>query len=381
MRCAARAPLCATLLLMAFGATQAADLKSPPGVIFDTDMYVDIDDMLALAMLHTLHDRGEIKLLAVTVGTEAKWVPSYIDLINTFYGHRDVPIGMVRGGITADTFTVKPFNQDRMPFAPNGIHFSQHLAQLAQKNGFLIYPHKLTDGAKAEEPIQLLRKTLAAQPDNSVVMVEVGYTTAFARLLDSKSDTASGLSGLDLVKRKVRFLSLMGASFTEVDFHGMKFPAGDARMEFNLAFDNPSAQKIFSEWPTPIVVSGAEVGFAMLFPQASVDRHFNYAVRHPIAETYNYVAPYYRKQNKDPLQPHDHPTFDLTSVLYAARPDEGYFSLSQPGKVSVSSEGATKFEAAEGGSHRYLILTNEQKARALEAMVMLVSQPPVSTIR
>jgi hypothetical protein len=32
--------------------------------------------------------------------------------------------------------------------------------------------------------------------------------------------------------------------------------------------------------------------------------------------------------------------------------------------------------ASEDGSHRYLILSDAQKSRTLEAMVMLVSQPP-----
>jgi len=38
-------------------------------VIFDTDIWSDIDDALALAMLHALHDRHEINLAAVTIST------------------------------------------------------------------------------------------------------------------------------------------------------------------------------------------------------------------------------------------------------------------------------------------------------------------------
>jgi len=66
-----------------------------------------------------------------------------------------------------------------------------------------------------------------------------------------------------------------------------------------------------------------------------------------------------------------------TAVLYAARPDEGYFSLSEPGKISVLSDGGSRFEVVAGGAHRYLILTDDQKARTLETMVVLTSQPPV----
>jgi inosine-uridine nucleoside N-ribohydrolase len=336
---------------------------TPVNVIFDTDMYSDIDDMLALAMLHTLQDRAEVKLLAVTVGTEAKWTAPYVDLVDTFYGHEYIPVGMVRGGIAAEIFSEKPLADQ--PYSPNGINYTQYLAQLENKDGSLVYPHKLIDGEKAEEAVHLLRKVLTAQPDGSVVMIQVGYCTNFARLLDSKPDQLIQLDGRALVKRKVRLLSTMAGNYA----------AG--KPEFNLRMDVPASRKVFSEWPTAIVASGFEVGLQMLFPQRSIDREFNYVDHHPIAETYRYTAPYYRKASKHPDAPHDHATFDLTAVLYAARPDEGYFSLSEPGKISVLSDGGSRFEAIEGGPHRYLILTDNQKARTLETMVMLTSQPPV----
>src|SRR5947209_2466074 len=146
-------------------------------VIFDTDMYSDIDDMLALAMLHTLQDRAEVKLLAVTVGTEAKWTAPYVDLVDTFYGHEDIPVGMVRGGITAKIFNEKPLADQ--PYSPNGINYTQYLAQLENKDGSLVYPHRLINGEKAEEAVHLLRKVLNVQTDVSVVMVQCGYLKIF----------------------------------------------------------------------------------------------------------------------------------------------------------------------------------------------------------
>ena len=43
-------------------ATFAVTAAQPPGVIFDTDMGNDVDDALALAMLHALESRGECRL-------------------------------------------------------------------------------------------------------------------------------------------------------------------------------------------------------------------------------------------------------------------------------------------------------------------------------
>src|SRR3984885_3391067 len=60
---------------------------SPINVIFDTDIWSDIDDALALAMLHALQDRHEVTLLAVTISTDDPWCAAYVSLVNTFYGH------------------------------------------------------------------------------------------------------------------------------------------------------------------------------------------------------------------------------------------------------------------------------------------------------
>jgi inosine-uridine nucleoside N-ribohydrolase len=240
-----------------------------------------------------------------------------------------------------------------------------------KRDGSLVYPHLLIDGLRAPEAVSVLRKTLAAQPDGSVVVIQVGYSTNLARLLESGADRASPLSGRDLILKKVRLLSVMAGNFGDATMSGKVVPKGS--QEFNLLSDVPSAQKLFSGWPTPIVASGFEIGLAMLYPAVSVERDFSYIKDHPIAETYRTYA----DEQKGPVKwPHDHPTFDLTSVLYAARPDRNYFSLSKPGRITVLADGGSRFDESEDGLHRYLILSDDQKARTLEAMVMLVTQPP-----
>ncbi|MFN9943030.1 MAG: hypothetical protein ACK56I_26530 [bacterium] len=87
---------------------------------------------------------------------------------------------------------------------------------------------------------------------------------------------------------------------------------------------------------------------------------------HPLAESYVLYSP----------PPHERPTWDLTSVLYAAFPDRGYFSLSDRGQVLVSDSGETTLRPSAGGKHRYLIMSDPQKQRVIEALVQLSSQPP-----
>jgi hypothetical protein len=73
--------------------------------------------------------------------------------------------------------------------------------------------------------------------------------------------------------------------------------------------------------------------------------------------------------------PYDRPSWDLTAVLYAVRPDHHYFSLSPSGRVTVDENGQTIFNPAADGKHRYLVLEDGQKARTLETLILLASQP------
>jgi len=81
---------------------RAADANDPVRLIFDTDMGNDIDDALALAVIHALASRNECQLLAVTSTKDNPFSAAYIDLINTFYGRSDVPVGVVRNGKTPE---------------------------------------------------------------------------------------------------------------------------------------------------------------------------------------------------------------------------------------------------------------------------------------
>jgi inosine-uridine nucleoside N-ribohydrolase len=307
-------------------------------VIFDTDMGNDVDDALALAMLHALESRGECRLLAVTITKDNPWSAAYVDLVNTFYGRPGIPIGVVKGsGIT-----------------PESSCMIQVPAERKDANGRPVYPHRLASGADAPDAVAVLQRVLAAEPDGSVVIVQVGFSTNLARLLESGPDAASPLAGRELARRKVRLLCLMAGNFRE------------NTPEFNVKMDVASAQKVFGQWPSRIVASGYEIGASMLFPASSIERDFAYAQNHPVADAYrNYMR-----------MPYDRPTWDLTAALYAVRPDRGYFSLSPAGSITVDAQGRTLFTPGANGRHQYLIVNDGQRARTLECMMLLSSQPP-----
>jgi len=328
------------LLAVLLGALlTTAAMAEPQRIIFDTDIGNDVDDALALGMLHALQDRGECELLAVTITKDHPLCAPYVDALNTFYKRGTVPIGVVRGGAT-------PGDSKFLPLAT------------ATEGKRLRYPHDLKDGARATEATAVLRKVLAAQPDASVAIVQVGFSTNLVRLLDSPADKHSPLTGRELVAAKVSLLSIMAGAFLPVD--------GRTHLEYNVVEDLPSAKGLAAEWPTPIVWSGFEVGLAIPYPAASIEQDFAYAPHHIVQESYQHYEP----------TPHERPTWDLTSALYAVRPDRGYFALSEPGNVTVADNGETTFVPDANGKHRYLRVDELQIARVKEALAVLCSQPP-----
>src|ERR1700722_19615415 len=92
--------LLAVLLTLAIALPAPA--ATPLHVIFDTDMGNDVDDALALAMLHALASRGEVTLLAVTVSKDNPWAAEYVHLVNEYYGRGTIPVGIVHDGKTPD---------------------------------------------------------------------------------------------------------------------------------------------------------------------------------------------------------------------------------------------------------------------------------------
>jgi inosine-uridine nucleoside N-ribohydrolase len=334
---------CCCLLLICCSPLLGQDVRKPTPLIFDTDIGNDVDDVLALGMIHALQSRGECELLAVTITKDHELAAAFTDVVNTFYGRGDVPIGVCRSGVTPDAGKFNPLAE-------------------AKDNGKYRYEHDLLSGKEAPDAVAVLRRALASAEDGSVAIAQVGFSTNLSNLLDSKADDISPLSGVDLIKQKVKLLSIMAGAFTKIPGENGPY---DHR-EYNIVMDIPANQKLASQWPTPIVWSGFEIGIAVPYPHVSIEQDYRYVDHHPLPEAYIAYEP----------PPHDRPTWDLTSVLYAIRPDRGYFDLSPAGTVQVANDGLTTFEEDAAGRHRYLKLTDAQKISVTETLVHLSSEPP-----
>lgn len=315
--------------------------REPVRVIFDTDISGDVDDVLALAMLHTLADRGECELLAVTISKINPLTGPFTDAVNTFYGRGEIPIGVTRDAQRRESRYLKLVNEkDEEEWR---------------------YPHDVRSNEDLPDAVTVLRKTLMAQPDHSVVLIQVGLAANLADLVESKADEISPLSGKELIRQKVSLVSVMAGAFEPID-------GNQHFLEANIRNGIKSMQRFVNQWPreVPVIWSGFEIGIAVRYPRESIARDFSYRSHHIVREAY--------LLHSGPE--HDRPSWDLTSVLYAVRPDDGYFTLSQPGRVTVEDDGFLKFQPEELGRDRYLEMNPEQAIRVREVLRDLVSQPP-----
>ena len=158
--------LIAAVLIAALFASNASAKTEPVRLILDTDIGNDIDDALALAMIHALENRAEVKLLAVTITKDNKYAAPFVSLVNTFYGRAYIPIGVVQNGKTPEDSPML-----RIPVERRG-------AKEALPN--------------PEEAVSLLRKILNEQPDGSVNIAQIGFSTNLARLIKSEGGPRPG---------------------------------------------------------------------------------------------------------------------------------------------------------------------------------------------
>ncbi len=317
----------------------AATDGSAINLIMETDIGNDIDDALAMDMLYKYLDAGKINLLAVNINKEGIAPAEYVDILNTWYGYPEIPIGVVRGGADCEN---------------DAVNYAKAVVDMKDSTGAPAFARTLKGYDTLPDAHVLYRKVLADADDGSVVIASVGFSTNLIRLLESKADEYSDMNGKELIAKKVRLLVMMAGNFENPGHH-----------EYNVAKDIPAAREIFEEWPTPVVTSPFEVGVKILYPGSSIENDFGWATLHPVVEGYKV----YQKM------PYDRPTWDLTAVLYAVEGD-GWFTLSPAGDITVTEEGSTFFTPNENGTRRFLS-ADQTQAEAIKAhfVEMITSEP------
>ena len=321
---------------------KSSEADGPINFIMETDIGNDIDDVIAMDMLYKYVDAGIINLLGVCINKEGERAGEFVDILNTWYGHPDIPIGIIHDGA---------------PCREVEYNYTRKVADLETPEGQPAFKRTLKDHDSLQEAPTLYRKLLSKAKDNSVVIASVGFSTNLARLLDTQADEYSPLSGKELVAKKVKLLSTMAGCFSDTTRH-----------EYNVVKDILAAKKVFEEWPTPLVTSPWELGAVVKYPAESIDNDFEWAEGlHPLREAYYHYQP----------RPYNSPTWDPTAVLYAVEGDR-WFNVSEPGFISINSVGSSIFSPDPNGNRRYLMIDDTQVEAIKNHFIAIVTTPPAT---
>ncbi len=296
--------------------SEQKEYKGVPLVILDTDIGSSTDDLFTMEMAYRYEDEGRCKLLGIVVDREGEDYAALADVMNTYFGHANVPIGLERNGIK----TPRVFIDYR------------NLYKLTTGKGEPMFKQTVSDYSTLPDGWKLYRQLLASQPDHSVSICSLGFVSCLTQLLASEPDDLSPLSGVELVRQKVKCLYLMAGIFTSSE-----------ESEYNFLQAPEFAKKFFELWPRDVdaVFSPMEVGNEIEYKPETVISDISRTDIHPIKQVYmNYNCDTGQKM------------WDPMTLIQAVEGD-AMFSLSERGIVSLTSKIGTSFTPSATGNHRY----------------------------
>jgi inosine-uridine nucleoside N-ribohydrolase len=311
--------------------SQLAFAQKPVAIILDTDIGPDYDDVGAMALLHAFADANETEILATISCNTFETTGPNLSVLNTYFNRPELPIGITKSS------------------APNK-KCDQQWAEFINSK----YPHALKSNDEAKEAVALYRKILAEQPDQSVTIVSIGFFTNLANLLGSAPDQASPLNGKELITLKVKQLVSMAASLGK---------DGKGGHEFNVVVDAAASRKVFTEWPTLIVLSGFDIGEKIL---TGIQLTKNNSIKNsPVKDAYDVAL----KKDKNTRGRN---SWDQTAVLVAVRGLDPYFG-SRKINFDIREDG----QSVPVPGDKFVYLTFRQKPEQIAKVIedLMMHQP------
>ncbi|GAB3771606.1 nucleoside hydrolase [Spirosoma horti] len=289
---------------------QLAPGNQPVSVIFDTDMGPDYDDVGAIAMLHAFADAGQARILATIASTNYSNVAPVLSVLNTYFNRPNLPIGVPKGKAISD-------------------RESQHWSDTLVAR----YPHAIKSNEDTPDAVALYRQILAKQPDHSVTVITVGFLTNLANLLNSSADHYSNLPGKALAAKKIKQVVSMAG----------KFPAG---REYNVFRDSTSSKIVFANWPTPILMSGFEIGEQI---HSGLPLTQNNRIQHsPVKDVFKISLPKAAEDKNGRM------SWDQTAVLVGVKGYEPYYTV-KSGRLTMNPDGSNGWDNS-GKGHQHLVV-------------------------
>lgn len=291
-----------------------------PGIILDTDIGGDCDDLGAVAMLYYFAGQGKVTPLA-TVSCVARYSAPLLRALGTYYGYADVPVGCRTAGTDYGAFS-----------------YSKYITAY--------FDTDIKDNTEAMDAVELYRKVLSEAEDGSVTIVTIGTLVNLSDLLKTKGDKYSPLDGTALVQQKVKQVIAMGG----------KFPSGK---ETNIKNAPAASQYVNLNWPTPIVYCGFEIADKMLTGK----RLDEIGSSNPVSAGYQQYFNYHTGGKLG------RPSWDPLTVYFACAGWSEYYDLCR-GDIYFDDEGNNSFTAnAESGARGYLVLKSGYTVDSIAEML------------
>jgi len=323
-------------IIAAGEAKSASSEKAPVKVIFDCDMYTDFDDVGALATLHALADAGECEILGTLVCTRGAPSLGMVEILNSYYGRPGLPVGHNR----------------ELGMGPHKKHQSIYAIYLDMvKSRPDVVKHPTSD--LSPDANDIYRRILAAQPDGSVVVCSVGFTTNLRRLLETKPDAVSPLDGKALVAKKVKAWYAMAC----------KYPEGH---EYNSKKDWESSKIAFRDWPTPVYFLDFEYGKEVKCGMP-VSRLVDGGVN-PVRDVFRRALKDFKEEERG------HAAWDEVTVLAAVRGWQSYFGVERGTFDIVDDTGRNVWKPDPNGNH-YVLTVKTPKAEVGAIIDELMCRP------
>ena len=308
--------------------------RQPVRLILDTDIGPDYDDVGAMTIMHALADSGEVKILATVACNKDERVVPCIEVMNTWFGRKGIPVGAPKDYFAPDITT--------------WLHRTDWPGFLTRH-----FAHATPATSAAPSAVEVYRRVLSRQPDGSVTICTLGFFCNLKALLESGPDEWSNLSGKALVERKVKLLVSMAGGF----------PKG---YEFNVFCDAAAARVVADEWPSPIVFSGFEIGVQIFTGNAVRDADEGSQLS-PTRAAYTLAL----SEDDRPL---GRDSWDQTAMLVAIRGCAPYFTL-RHGRMTVDAKGNNTWRDDPQGQHAYLVLATPVKPLRDAIEHLMLHQP------
>ena len=345
---------------------QAQELRPsgvPVKVVFDTDMLTDFDDVGALACLHALADAGECEILATVSSTRGNASVGAIEVINSYCGRGDLPVGAPKGTGVCGAFAGAKDRVD--PKSPLGRKEGGDGGHYKYRKLCADYPQwvRHVDADDAPDANGIYRRALAGAPDGSVVICTVGFLTNLRRLLETRGDDVSPLDGRALVAKKVKRWVAMACNY----------PRGQ---EYNSRWDWESSKIVLENWPTPAVFSDFQYGMDLFAGRAVAEMK---GPRNPVKDVFAGNIPSCEEIAKDPagwlrgcFGMGGRAAWDETAVLAAVRGTDEYFNVHRGTYRMIGTEGDNEWiPDEERGCHLRLTekVNKSEVARVIDDLI------------